>query len=257
MPIQSVRRAIAILREFSVDEPELGVTQLSERLDLHKSTVHRLLASLRRAGLVKRVPTSRRYRLAVGLIELGHVALYNHALLQVVHPYVHYLADALGETALLAVRDDDEILIVLQVRSPDLRDSVRWVPRAPLHCTSTGRIFLAHMPENEVNGFLEKELTPRTAATISDPAELRAELGRVREEGFATSFEEYEEGINAIAVPIKKPDGTVAAALAASGYSYSFTREKAVKSLEIMRGIATDISHKLAALPPEELDLLS
>jgi DNA-binding IclR family transcriptional regulator len=256
MPIQSVRRSTAILRQFSVEEPELGVTQLSERLGLHKSTVHRLLTSLRRDGLVKRVPATRKYRLGIGLIELGYIATYNQRLLQVASPYVHYLADALGEAALLAVRDDDEILIVLQVRSPDLRDSVRWAPRAPLDSTSTGRIFLAHMPENELRKVLEKGLTPRTSMTISDPAELRAELERVREEGFATSFEEYEEGVNVIAVPIKKPDGTVVAALAAAGYSYSFTRDKAMKSLEIMRGIAIDVSHKLSALPPAELDLL-
>ena len=257
MPIQSVRRAIAILREFSVDEPELGVTELSERLGLHKSTVHRLLTSLLRGGLVRRVPTSRKYRLGIGLTELGYTAIHNQALLQVAHPYVHYLADALGESASLAVRDGDETLIVLQARSPDLRASVRWVARAPLYCTSTGRIFLAHMPEKELSRFLEKELAPRTPMTITDPVELRAELERVREEGFATSFEEYEEGTNSVAVPIRRPDGTVIAALGAAGYSYSFTREKAMKALEIMRGIAIDVSHKLATLPPEEIDLFS
>jgi DNA-binding IclR family transcriptional regulator len=256
MPIQSVRRAVAILNQFSVDEPELGVTQLSEKLGLHKSTVHRLLASLRRQGLVKRNPLTRKYRLGIGLIELGYAAMYSNALLQLVDPYLHYLADAVGAVAYLAVQDEDEILVVSLVRSPDLRDAVSWVPRAPLHCTSTGKIFLAHMPEDELTRLLDKGLARLTEKTISDPTDLRQELDRVREQGFATSLEEHEEGTNAIAVPIKKPDGTVIAALGVVGHSYIFTREKATKSLEIMRGIATDVSHKLASLSSQELDLL-
>ena len=256
MPIQSVRRSTAILRQFSVEEPELGVTELSDRLGLHKSTVHRLLTSLRRDGLVKRVPATRKYRLGISLIELGNTAVFNHAVLRIIHPYVHYVAQSVEESAILAVRDRDEVLCLLQARSPDMREAVTWAPRAPLDSTSSGRVFLADMAEKELNALLEKGLTPWTPMTITDPGELRALLAQVREDGFATAFEQYKEGHNSIAVPIRRPDGTDLAALTARGYSYRFTHQRVMKAMEIMRGVATDVSRKISSLPPDELELL-
>jgi len=253
MRVQSVERAIAILREFSVEQPTLGVTELSERLGLHKSTVHRLLASLVVGGFMRRTP-KRKYRLGTRLIELGYNVINTQGLLQVAHPYLHYLAERVGELAYLGVRDGDSRLNVMQSEPPELKESVGWVARAPLGCTSSGKILLAHMSEDEVAAYLEKGLPRMTAKSITDPTDLRRELQRVREEGFGTSFEEFREGTNAISVPIAK-DSMVVAALAVVGYSYSLTQEKAMRSLEIMRGVAVDMSRKLGTLPSEELDL--
>lgn len=103
MPTQSVDRAISILRQFSVDEPQLGVSELSRRVGLTKSTVHRLLASLLQGGLVKQDPTTREYRLGLGLVELGQMVVHTDPLLRLVHPYQHYLADRVGEAVHLGV----------------------------------------------------------------------------------------------------------------------------------------------------------
>lgn len=256
MPVQSVERATSILRAFSVEEPVLGVTELSKRVGLDKSTVHRLLASLVRGGLVMRDTGSRKYRLGTRLLELGHTFLHSQPPLEIIHPYLHYLAQALGEAAFVSAREGDEVVNLLQVRSPELGESVPWVGRAPLPCTSTGKIFLAHMSEAELKPFLEKDLPSCTAKTITDPADLRQELQRVREQGFATALEEHQEGINAIAVPMKKPDNGVIAALGVAGPSYRFTGEKATGSLEILRGVVIDISRRFRSLPPEVLLLL-
>jgi len=101
------------------------------------------------------------------------------------------------------------------------------------------------MEEDELATLLEKELPRFTESTITDPAELRAELEVVREQGFATCFEERKDGANAVAVPLAKRDGTVVATLSVVGHAYSLTREKAMHSLEILRGVATEISLKL------------
>lgn len=256
MRVQSVDRAVAILREFSVNEPVLGVTQLSERLDLHKSTVHRLLASLVQGGLVERDPRSRRYRLGVRLIELGYTVANSRNLLQIAHPYLHYLADKVEEITYLAVQEGAEMLNILQVPSPQLVQSVSWVGRAPLHSVATGKIFLAHMSEDELKPLLEKGLARMSSKTVTDPTDLQQELERVRERGFATAFEEHEEGINALAAPITKPDNdTVLAAVGVVGPSYRFTPERAMSFQDTVKGIAREVSQQLRALPPGALDL--
>ena len=255
MPVQSVDRAIAILRAFSTGESRLGVTELSRRLDLHKSTVHRLLASLLEGGLVDRAPGTRQYRLGIGLIELGYTVLNSRGLAQVAQPYLHYLADKVEEVTYMAVREGDEIVNLLQVPGPQLVQSVPWLGRAPLHCTSTGKIFLAHMSEDELEPLLEKGLPRLTEKTIADPTELRRELERVRGQGYATAWEEYQEGTNAVAVPLTNPDDIVIAAMSAVGPTYRFTQDKALNSLDIIRSIAREISQKVVSLP-SDVDLL-
>jgi len=245
MPTQSVDRAISILREFSVVEPQLGVSELSRRVGLTKSTVHRLLASLRKGGLVEQDPISHQYSLGVGLLEMSHIKLYSDSLLRLVHPYLHYLAGALGEAVYVTTQEGSEVLVLLRATPGDLRDPVPWVTRNPLHCTSSGKILLAWMEEDELTTILARGLPRFTGNTVTDPAKLREELEVVREQGFATCFEEYREGVNAIAVPCAGSDGRVVVTLSTAGHAYSLTRDKAMQSLEILRGVATEISLKL------------
>ena len=246
MPIQSVNRAISILNAFSINEPQLGVTELSHRLGLHKSTVHRLLASLQKGGLVERDPRNRKYSLGIRLIELAGTMLNSRNVPQVVRPYLHYLADAAEELTYLAYLVGDEVLNVEQIPGPHLVQSVGWQGRrTPLHSTSAGKIFLAYMPEKELERVLEKGLPGTTSKTITDPADLRCELERVREQGYATSYEELEEGTNAIAVPITSPSDEVIAAIGVAGPSYRFTPERSMSHLDVIRSVAREISHRL------------
>jgi IclR family acetate operon transcriptional repressor len=246
MPIQSVDRAISILNAFSINEAQLGVTELSHRLGLHKSTVHRLLASLEKGGLVERDPRNRKYSLGIRLIELAGTMLNSRNVPQVVRPYLHYVADAVEELTYLAYLVRGEVLNVEQVPGPHLVQSVGWQGRrTPLHCTSAGKIFLAHMPEKELERVLQAGLPRLTAKTITDPADLRYELERVREQGYATSFEELEEGTNALAVPISSPNDEVIAAIGVVGPSYRFTPERAMSHLDVIRSVAREVSHRL------------
>ncbi len=246
MPIQSVDRAISILNAFSINEAQLGVTELSHRLGLHKSTVHRLLASLEKGGLVERDPRNRKYSLGIRLIELAGTMLNSRNVPQVVRPYLHYVADAVEELTYLAYLVRGEVLNVEQVPGPHLVQSVGWQGRrTPLHCTSAGKIFMAHMSEKQLERVFEAGLQRLTAKTITDPADLRYELERVREQGYATSFEELEEGTNALAVPISSPNDEVIAAIGVVGPSYRFTPERAMSHLDVIRSVAREVSHRL------------
>jgi DNA-binding IclR family transcriptional regulator len=245
MPVQSVDRAVAILEALRAEGDYLGVTQLSNELGLHKSTVHRLLVSLKRGGLVERDPRTRRYRLGLRLVELGNAVLNSRGLPQVALPYLHYLADAVKEITYLAIRDGDRVLNVLQVPAPHMVQSINWLGSGSLHSTSTGKVFLAHMPEAEVESYLNEPLKSYTANTTTDANQLRDELKLVLDRGYATSWEEEDEGVNAIAVPVRRGQNEVVAAIGVVGPSYRFTSAKALEAPEVMLGVAREVSKKL------------
>jgi len=245
---QSVDKAIAILKQFSTEEPQLGVSELARRLDLTKSTVHQLLGSLLRAGMVAQDPLTRQYMLGRGTVQLGYTAIYSDPLLHVALPYLHYLAHDVGETAYLAERWGLEGAPVLQVLSPIMQEQLSWYTTVPLHSTSAGKVLLAYAEEAEQDTLLSKQLPGSTEHTITDPAELRQQLQRVREEGYAICFEEEELGYNGVGVPVWNPQGQVVAALATAGPSYRLTRDQAVASVEKLKAISGEITRKLKSL---------
>jgi DNA-binding IclR family transcriptional regulator len=247
VPSQTVNKAIAILQQFTLDEPQLGVSQLSRRLGLTRSTVHRLLASLRQGGLIEQNPSTHKYRLGRAAVELGYTAIYSDPLLVTALPYLYFLSDQVGETVYLGERRGHEVATVLHVLSPSLREQMHWYNRLPLHSSSSGKVLLAYTEESELEALLEQDLPRYTERTITDPMALRKDLRRIREQGFATDFEEYKLGANAIAVPVADPEDTVVAALAVLGPAYTLTREKAMASLERLKAVSREITIKLAA----------
>ncbi len=245
MPVQSVDRAVAILDALRAKGDYLGVTELSNELDLHKSTVHRLLVSLKRGGLVERDPRTRRYRLGIRLVELGYAVLNSRGLPQIALPYLHYLADTVKEITFLSIRDGDRVIDVLQLPAPHMVQYINWLGSGSLHSTSAGKIFLAHMGEAELESYLNEPLASYTANTMTDANQLRAEVAMVRERGYATNWEEQEQGVNAIAVPLRRGQNEVVAAIGVVGPSYRFTSQKALEAPEIMLGVAREVSKQL------------
>jgi DNA-binding IclR family transcriptional regulator len=245
VPSRTVNKAVAILQQFTVDEPHLGVSELSRRLGFTRSTVHRLLASLRQGGLIEQDPSTNKYRLGHAAVELGYTAIYSDPLLVTALPYLYFLSEQVGETVYLGERRGHEVAAVLHVLSPSSREQMQWYNRLPLHATSTGKILLAHSEEIELTTLLEQGLPHYTEHTITDRLALREHLHEVRQQGFATDFEEYKLGANAIAVPVADQEGKVLAALSILGPAYTLTREKAMASLERLKAISREITMKL------------
>ena len=247
MPSRTVDKAIAILQQFTLDEPQLGVSELSRRLGFTRSTVHRLLASLRQSGLIEQNLSSHKYHLGRAAVELGYTAMYSHPLLVTALPYLYFLSEQVGETVYLGERRGHEVATVLHVLSPSSREHMQWYSRLPLHSTSSGKVLLAHSEDSELAALLERGLPRYTEHTVTDPVALREDLHQIREQGFATAFEEYKLGANAIAVPVLDREGTVVAALTVLGPAYTLTRQKATASFERMKAISREITVKLAA----------
>jgi len=218
--LQSVTRAMLAL-ELIAEAGELGVTELGRRLGVHKATASRLVATLAERGLVERDPLSEKYRLGFGLIRLAGAAMAGLDLVRAAHPIVEDLADRTRETVNLGVLSGGAVVYVDQVSGTRAIVSVSWVGRrTPLHCTSNGKVLLAHLPEPERDRLLTEPLERATPATIVDRDTLETQLREIRARGYAQTLEELEEGLNAVAAPVRQADGQVIAALSVSGPAF-------------------------------------
>lgn len=220
--VQSVERAIAILRSFSRDKPERGISELSRELGVHKSTVYRLLATLERHGLVARNPETERYRLGLDLLTLAAQVVEHMDVREIAGPHLRELSERCQETVNLAILHEGQVMDLEQF-VPPVRSvkNIGWVGRRmPPHCTAAGKVLLAHLPPDKLERFLQSRLERLTPRTITDPDRLREELERVREQGYAVAEEELEDGLNALAAPIYDHAGAVNVAASLAGPAF-------------------------------------
>jgi DNA-binding IclR family transcriptional regulator len=245
--VQSVKRAIAILRSFSLEQPERAVGELSREMGLHKSTVSRLMATLEEGGLLSRNPETQRYRLGIDLIGLA-AQVVNHAdVREIARPLLRQLASECQESVNLVVLDGGQVMNLEQFVAParQVKNIGRVGRRMWAHSTAAGRVLLAHLPPEELDVALAGGLEGFTPHTITDPAHLRRELSKIRAEGCAIVQEELEEGLNAVAAPIYDHTGQVMAALGVAGPAYRVTPERFPELVGQLRMAADQISERL------------
>jgi IclR family transcriptional regulator, KDG regulon repressor len=218
--LSSVATAIRLLKAFSEDEEELGVSALAQKLGVAKSTVHRLAVTLVSEGLLEQDPDNDRYRLGIGLFGLGTLVRRRMNLSNEARPYLFDLRARTGETILLGIPSDAEIMYIYNLESPQaLRMRSDIGVRRPAYCTAVGRAIFAHAPGAIVDRVLAGPLTARTPKTVTDAKALRAIFESVRERGYAIENEESEAGIRCIAAPVRNAGGTVIGAVGIAGPS--------------------------------------
>jgi DNA-binding IclR family transcriptional regulator len=242
--VQSVARAVAILEELAGEE--LGVTELGRRLGVHKATASRLVSTLAERGLVERDPDTEKLRLGFGLIHLAGAAMAGLDLVHVARPVLEDLAERTQETVNLGMLDGDSVMHVDQIAGTRSVVSVSWVGRrTPLHCTSNGKVLLAFVDEAERERLLASPLERRTSRTIVDRDELRAQLSEVARRGYAFTVEELEEGLNAVAAPIRSAAGDVVAAVSVAGPAFRLRRSDIQRIGRIVMDAAEAISRRM------------
>jgi len=226
--VQSVDRAVSVL-VILARMGEAGVTEIAGELGVHKSTAFRLLATLESRGLAEQNVARGKYRLGFGVVNLASAVTASLDLNRVSRTVCQALARDVGETVNLATHDGDSVINLDQVMGSSAVTTVNWVgKRNPLHATSSGKVFLAHMPAEDLDGHLAQPLPRFTPSTTTDPDDLRAQLGAIRANGYAFTVEELEIGLNAVAAPIRSFEGIVVAALSASGPAYRLTRDSMI-----------------------------
>lgn len=218
---QVVDRIVDILETFTWLGSELGVSDISRALDLKKATAHRLLASLRRRGLIAQDPVSRRYRLGMKLWELGTMATSQVDWADRVKPFLERLTETSGETTHLAVLHDGQVLYVDKVESSrSLRMPSQVGRRLPVHCTGVGKALIAYLPDEVLTGLVARRGLPSfTRRTITDYESLMTELARTRDRGYSVDNEEIEDGLVCIGAPVRDHTAHVVAAISIAGPS--------------------------------------
>lgn len=218
--VQSLERAFAILDE--VARRPAGVTVIAERVRLPKSTVARLLSTLEGLDAVERFDGTR-WRIGPGVAALSGAVSPERSLISAARPFLADLVAELGEDAGLGLPYGNEILYVDQVESDHAVQVRDWTgTRAPLHAAPSGLVLLAEWPEKAFDAYVAGGLVALTHKTVTDPARLRARLADVREVGYAWGLEEFAEGIDSVAAPIRDGRGKAIAAIHVHGPAYRF-----------------------------------
>jgi IclR family transcriptional regulator, KDG regulon repressor len=244
--LSSVATAIRLLKAFSEEEEELGVSALAQRLGVAKSTVHRLAVTLVSEGLLEQDPKTDRYRLGVGLFGLGTLVRRRMNLSNEARPFLFDLRARTGETILLGIPAETEVMYVYNLESPQaLRMRSDIGVRRPAHCTAVGRAIFAYAPATIMDRVLSGTLVRRTPKTVTDKVALRAIFAGVRERGYAIEDEECEPGIRCIAAPVRGADGAVAGAIGIAGPSQRLSLDALTDLSKPLAEVAAAVSVRL------------
>ncbi|OBF35001.1 IclR family transcriptional regulator [Mycobacterium sp. ACS1612] len=247
--MQSVDRAISVL-EILAQRGEAGVSEVAADIGVHKSTAFRLLAALEERELVEQTQERGKYRLGFGILRLASAVPGQLDITHQARPICEQLAAQLGETVNIAVRRSQFVVNIDQVRGPSAVATHNWVGElTPLHATSSGKVLLAYMPPDERRKVLSAAgLARLTAHTITSQRQLEDQVEAAASDGHASSLEELEEGLNAIAAPVRDHTGGVIAALSVSGPVYRFTEERLREVTPDVVAAAAAISNRMGHL---------
>lgn len=226
--VQSVDRALSILEMLSDYSEGLGIKDISEKVELHKSTVHRLLRTLIVKGFVEQDDTSNKYRISLKMFELGYKRIENIDIVGASKPHIENLMKSVNEVVHLVVRDKNKIVYIDKVEADNtIRMASTIGRRSPLYCTSVGKAILAYMSEEEMEEIWNKSNVKKlTKNTITDLNEFKKELHEIRNQGYAEDDEENELGVRCIGVPIFNRLGKVEGAISVSGPTTRITKKK-------------------------------
>lgn len=249
---RAVARALQILNSFTINDLELSVADLHDKLGIHKSTLVRLLQCMAEEGFIEQNPQTDKYRLGIKTYEIGS-RYYRTRMMNlgiVARPSMQRLVDKFNLSANLAIRDRHEIVYVdvIEPKGTPLRVAYSTGDRFGVHHTALGKALIAYLPPYELEDILEAELTALTPRTLTTPEELVKELEQVRRQGYAVDDEESLPGLRCVAAPIWDNYGVVAS-LSASGSTLTITLERVEEIACSLMEAARRISAQLGGVP--------
>ncbi|RJP20495.1 MAG: IclR family transcriptional regulator [Deltaproteobacteria bacterium] len=216
--IQSVAHALDVLEEFRGDMDELGVTELSKKLKLHKNNVFRILATLQSRNYIEQNRSNDNYRLGIKCLELGQTFIRQRGLLKQAKAILEELAGTTGETSYISILRGNEVVYLDAVETTS---TVRVVSRVglhmPIHATAAGKALVLLDSDEELSKRFSGEIPRFTKNTKVHVGEILKDLSFARERGYATDLEEFEEGLRCIAGPIQDYTRKVVGAISVTG----------------------------------------
>lgn len=244
--IQSVSHALDVLEQFTGEPDELGVTELSKRLKLHKNNVFRLLATLEARGYIEQNKATENYRLGLRCLRLGQRFVVQTGLLRQARPVMSQVAKAARETSFITVMRGGSAVTLDAVEA---EQAVRMVSRIgdplPLHCTAAGKMHLA-FADDEMRNSLPESLPKFTERTAVERHALTQQLKKIAENGYAIDLGEHIEDVRSVAVPIRDYTRAVVGSLAVSGPAYRLSQERLDKEIvPLMLKAGRELSSRL------------
>lgn len=246
-PVQSAERIFQVM-ELLADQGEMGLMEISAALNLHKSTVHRLLMSLIYMGYAKQDENTQKYMLSYKVVSMAGKILDKMDILLVAKPYLEKLSDISGEAVHLVQREGNHILYIYKIEAKV--GTIRMVSHVgmihPMYCSGVGKAIMATLPEKEVRQIWnESIIEKKTDRTITDYNEMLKALDGIKKCGYALDDEENEEGVRCIAACLRGYHNEVKYAFSISGPTSRMTRERVEELSVDVKKIQSSLSREL------------
>jgi len=230
--IQSVAHALDVLEQFAGETEELGVTDLSKRLKLHKNNVFRLLATLESRGYIEQNKSTENYRLGIRCLQLGQTFVQQMGLLRQARPIMDEVVRSCQETVYLSLLRRGGVVPLQAVEADRPVRIVSLLGQSlPLHCTAAGKAHLAFESEEEIRSSLPEALERHSDKTIVRLDDLIENLRGVAERGYAIESGEYLPDVMAIAVPIRDYTRTVVGSLSITAPEYRMAPDRVAREI--------------------------
>jgi len=244
--LKSVFKAVSVLDCFSTLDVTLSISEIAERTGMPRGTTHRVMATLREAGLVEQERQRERYRLGMKLFELGNIVLANMELHREAKSFIEALAKVSGEAVHLCVFDGMQSTLIKRTEpTREHTNTIVVMEASPAYCTATGKAALAYQTDAVVDRVIALGLKPFTEHTITDAAALKRELATIRARGYSTDDEELTLGIRCVGAPIRNLAGRVFASVSVSGAAKRFPAAKIPQLGQLVGQYAEAISAQL------------
>ncbi|WP_017186160.1 IclR family transcriptional regulator [Alkalibacillus haloalkaliphilus] len=248
--IKSVERSLELLDVLAKHPNGLGVTELANKLDVAKSTVHRMLTTLQEKQFVNQNPNNEYYTLGTHILYLSNFVLENFNIRDLARNRIEELSETTGEAIHLCILDEHEIVYIDKVESNQtIRMHSRIGKRAPVHSTGVGKAMLSHLSKAHVEDILARtEMIAFTQNTITTASDMMDELVKIKEQGYSIDNIENEEGIRCVAAPVLNYNAEPIAAISVSGPVSRITVDRVHNELsKLVLEASNDISKKLGA----------
>ena len=244
---QTVERAALVLACFSASRPQLSLAELAAELELNPSTVYRYAVALQEGGLLERDERRGGYRLGLRVVELAGIVLNQLEVRKQALDEMDHLRDDVDLQPSLAVLFEGDVLYLAQSQRKDLPALYTGIGRrVPAHCTSTGKVLLAEMSDDEAVALVERYgWRPTTTTSIRTPEQLVRALAEVREQGYAAADEELTDGLGGLAFAVRDYSGKALAALGVSGPRHLLSKRRRQRLVTRLRQAAGRISFRL------------
>ena len=240
--MQAVQRTFLLLNTIAAEPAGLSLSELSEKVNLAKSTTSRFLQSLEDVGAVRKM--SNKYAIGLGIVSLAASMPHTNIVQALAYPTLLDLADKSRETVHLGIREGHKLCYVEQINTPHRVQLETWLNQCyPLHLTAAGKLFLAYANKDLLETYLSKPLEAYSSNSITSVKQLKTDLEKIRQRGYAKTKQEFSEDISGFAAGIFSDDELIAS-ISISGPSFRFPVSEAF-IIDLLKDASTTLSQKL------------